>query len=89
MNLARTLDYAAERMPDAEAVVDGPLRMSYSRLRERVARLAGGLAALGVGRGDPVATVLKNRHENVELCWAWQWRQWPYISLLNRVSVHH
>lgn len=73
MNLARTLDYAAERMPEAEAVVDGPLRISYSRLRERVARLAGGMTGLGVGRGDPVATVLKNRHENVEMFWACQW----------------
>jgi len=81
VNLARTLHYAAERAPDAEAIVDGELRITYSRLRDRAARLAGGLAALGVGRGDPVATVLKNRHENVELFWACQWLGAQFLPL--------
>ncbi len=81
MNLARTLHYAAERTPDAEAVVDGETRIVYSVLRERAARLAGGLAALGVQPGDPVATVLKNRHENVELFWACQYLGAQFVPL--------
>ncbi|MCL1594077.1 MAG: AMP-binding protein [Actinomycetia bacterium] len=73
MNLAHTLHYAAERTPAAEALIDGELRITYSQLRDRAARLAGGLRALGVSPGDSVATLLKNRHENVEVFWACQW----------------
>ena len=40
VNLARTLLYAAERTPDAEALVDGDLRVTYAELRARAARLA-------------------------------------------------
>ena len=37
--------------------------ITWSQLRERVDALAGGLAALGVGRGDTVALLLSNRPE--------------------------
>jgi 2-furoate---CoA ligase len=81
MNLAHTLHYAAERTPDAEAVVDGDVRITYAQLRERAARVAGGLKALGVSRGESVATVLKNRHEHVELFWACQWLGARFLPL--------
>ncbi len=47
---------SVERDPDAEAVVelDGP-RVSYRALWDRSARVAGGLRAAGVRRGDRVA----------------------------------
>ncbi|MFE5483943.1 class I adenylate-forming enzyme family protein [Streptomyces sp. NPDC056527] len=42
--------------PEAEAVVElGGERLTYGRLWERAARVAGGLRARGVGRGDRVA----------------------------------
>lgn len=81
MNLARSLHYSAERTPDAEAVVEGDTRLSYAQLRHRAACLAGALARLGVGRQEVVATVLKNRRENVELFWACQWLGAVYMPL--------
>ena len=42
MNLASSLLYAAERNPEAEAVVEGETRLTYAELLDRVARLAGG-----------------------------------------------
>jgi long-chain acyl-CoA synthetase len=52
---------SVDRDPDAEAVVevDGP-RLTYRQLWEASARVAGGLRAAGVGRGDRVAIRLGN-----------------------------
>ena len=55
MNLALSLLYAAERTPDAEALVAEEERLTYADLRERAARIAAGLAARGVESGDRVA----------------------------------
>jgi 2-furoate---CoA ligase len=85
MNLALSLLTTAERTPDAEAVVDGDLRLTYADLRERAARLASGLARTGVARGDRVAAVAKNRHETVELFWACQWLGAVFVPLSHRV----
>ena len=86
MNLALSLLYAAERFPDAEAVVDGDARLTYPELRERAARLAAGLAGEGVERGYRVAAVLKNRRETVELLWACQWLGAVFVPLSWRGS---
>ena len=67
MNLARSLEYAAARHPEREAVVDGRVRLSFVELLERTARLAGALADLGLTRGERLAAVLRNRHETVSL----------------------
>src|SRR5581483_11725171 len=47
---------STDAAPDAEAIVelDGP-RVTYAELWDRAARVAGGLRAAGVGRGDRVA----------------------------------
>jgi long-chain acyl-CoA synthetase len=52
---------SVDRDPDAEAVVelDGP-RLTYRQLWDASARVAGGLRAAGVGRGDRVAIRLGN-----------------------------
>jgi 2-furoate---CoA ligase len=86
MNLARTLLYAAERNPHAEAVVDGEARLTYAELHERAARLAGGLAGLGMGRGDRLAVLLKNRAETVSLYWACQWLGAWFVPLNFRLG---
>jgi 2-furoate---CoA ligase len=86
VNLALSLLAAAERNPDAEALVEGDLRFSYRELRERAARLAGGLAALGVGRGDRVAGVLDNRHETAELFWASWWLGASFVPISYRIT---
>ena len=86
MNLALSLLSAAERHPDAEAVVEGDVRLTYADLRTRAAQIAGGLADLGVVRGDCVAAVVKCRHETVELYWACQWLGATFVPLSHRVS---
>ena len=73
MNFAEHLIGCAERHPDALALVDGDRRMTYAELLADAQRVAGGLAALGVGRGDRVAVALRNREETVVLWWATQW----------------
>lgn len=46
---------AGDRFGDAEAVVDGDLRLSFVELTARVRRAAGAIAALGVDKGDRIA----------------------------------
>jgi len=47
----------------ALASADGSLRLTWRQYGERVERLAGGLAALGVRRGDTVGLMMTNRPE--------------------------
>ncbi|GAA5052000.1 FadD3 family acyl-CoA ligase [Nocardia callitridis] len=54
---------AADRFGDAEAVVDGPLRLSFRELAERVRRAAGAFAAAGIDKGDRVALWAPNSAE--------------------------
>ena len=60
-SLVEMLRATVDRMPDKEAIVehDGE-RVSYRELWDRSARVAGGLKAEGVGRGDRVAIRLAN-----------------------------
>lgn len=51
-------------------MVVGRQRISWVELDERSGRLAGALAASGVRKGTPVAAMLDNGHEIVELGWA-------------------
>lgn len=53
--------------PDAEFVRCGSEWMTFAELDDRTDRLAAGLARLGVGAGDMVATILPNRIETVEI----------------------
>ena len=46
---------AADRFGDSEAVVDGPLRLSFTEVAHRVRCAAGAFAELGVEKGDRVA----------------------------------
>ena len=54
---------AGDRFGDAEAVVDGPLRLSFAELTDRIRRAAGAFAALGVEKGDRVAVWAPNSAE--------------------------
>lgn len=60
-SLAEMVLNAAEAYPNHEALVevDGP-RLTYRKLRDRAARVAGGLRAQGIRRGDRVAIRLGN-----------------------------
>ncbi|HET7522997.1 MAG TPA: FadD3 family acyl-CoA ligase [Acidimicrobiales bacterium] len=54
---------AADRFGDAEAVVDGPLRLSFNDVVERIRCAAGAFASLGVDKGDRVAIWAPNSAE--------------------------
>jgi long-chain acyl-CoA synthetase len=56
---------AVAARPEAEALIVGDLRLSYSALDERANRAAAGLAERGVGAGDRVGMLLSNRVEFV------------------------
>jgi acyl-CoA synthetase (AMP-forming)/AMP-acid ligase II len=55
------------------AVVEGSRALSYGALRGRVARLAGALRGRGVGVGDRVAVLSRNRGEYLEVFLAAAW----------------
>src|ERR1700759_4811328 len=46
---------AADRFGDAEAVVDGPLRLTFSEVVDRIRCAAGAFADLGIEKGERVA----------------------------------
>lgn len=58
--LGDQIDKTAARYPDHEAIIFNEQRISYGELRERVNKLAKGLLALGVQKGDKVALWLSN-----------------------------
>jgi len=57
---------AARRWPDKVAVRDGDVALTYADLDRRVSRLAAGLRALGLGRGERAAIIQENGHRYVE-----------------------
>src|SRR5215470_17420994 len=71
-DLGRTLLQSVERRPEALALVDGDLRLSYGEWHQEITRVAGGLAAMGLVRGDRLVSVLQNRAEGATLHWACQ-----------------
>lgn len=53
----------ADRFGDAEAVVDGDLRLTYTELVDRIRRAAGAFAEAGIGKGDRAALWAPNSAE--------------------------
>jgi HIP---CoA ligase len=51
---------AADRFGDAEAVVDGLLRLTFSQIVDRIRCAAGAFADLGIGKGERVAVWAPN-----------------------------
>jgi fatty-acyl-CoA synthase len=64
------LERQGELRPHKAALVEGASEVHYGALAHRVACLSGGLAELGVGRGDRVAILAPNRMEYVEVLFA-------------------
>jgi fatty-acyl-CoA synthase len=65
--VATAVEAQARLFPRRVAVTDGARGVTYAELVDRAARLAGVLAARGVGRGDRVAVSSENRLEMLEL----------------------
>jgi fatty-acyl-CoA synthase len=64
------VERSAEVFGDLPAVIHGARRYTWAQVRERSARLAAALRALGVGRGTTVSAMLPNTPEMVEAHYA-------------------
>jgi fatty-acyl-CoA synthase len=64
------VERSAEVFGDLPAVVHGARRYTWAQTRDRAARLAAALQALGVGRGSTVSAMLPNTPEMVEAHYA-------------------
>jgi len=71
-DLGRTFTSAVARRPDALAIVDGELRLTYQEWWQRIGCTAAALRGLGLGPGDHLVSVLQNRWEAATLHWASQ-----------------
>jgi HIP---CoA ligase len=60
----RIVELAAEKWPDAPAVVDGDLRLTFADLHRMVGRAAGAAMAAGISKGDRAAIWAPN---------SWEW----------------
>jgi len=68
--LGKLLERHARYRPEHTGVVVGDLRFTYRAFNDHVNRWANALTALGVARGDRVATILPNSLELVATYWA-------------------
>lgn len=70
VNLSAFIRYHAIRHPDRIAIVYGDQRITYGDFWDRIQRMAGWLAAQGIGVGDVVAVVMKNSAAFLEIAFA-------------------
>jgi len=60
------------RDPGALAIVDGARRLNYADWADEIHRVAAGLGAIGLNKGDHLVTALQNRLDAATLHWACQ-----------------
>jgi len=60
LNIANLLDQQALLVPAREAVVSGPLRLTYGQVQAAASQVAGGLRSLGLQAGDHIALSCPN-----------------------------
>ncbi|MBV9736364.1 MAG: AMP-binding protein [Acidisphaera sp.] len=72
LDLGTSFLASAARDPDALAVVDGEVRLTYAAWLEKIGSVVAGLDALGLRPGDHLLTLLQNRWEAATLHWACQ-----------------
>ncbi len=61
---------ARKLYPQREALVDGPLRLTYAELFDRCDRWSAALQRLGVKQGDRVVLIAPNTHAMLEAFYA-------------------
>ena len=83
---ASFLDRAAAVFAGRTAIIDGERRFTYRDMSGRCRRLAGALAALGVGREDRVAALCANSHVMLELHHAVPMAGAALVTLNTRLS---
>jgi 2-furoate---CoA ligase len=72
LDLGTSFLASVERDPDALAIVDGEMRLSYRQWYDKISALAAALRETGLKRGDHVLSAMQNRWENASLHWACQ-----------------
>ena len=72
LDLGRTFLQSVERSPNALALVDGDVQLTYAQWHRMILNVADGLRELGLQRGDRLLVVLQNRWEMATLHWAGQ-----------------
>jgi 2-furoate---CoA ligase len=72
LDLGRTFLQSVERSPNALALIDGDLQLTYVQWHRIILNVADGLRELGLVRGDRMLVVLQNRWEMATLHWACQ-----------------
>ena len=72
LDLGNSFLSSVERDPDALAIVDGSVRMTYAQWYRRVSAVVSGFDELGLMPGDHLATLLQNRWEAATIHWACQ-----------------
>ncbi len=70
MHLNYTLNRAVDLYGDKIGVIDGESRFTWKEFKERCLRFAGGLARLGLERGDRLAICALNSHKFLEAYYA-------------------
>jgi 2-furoate---CoA ligase len=71
-DLGRSFLGSVERSPNATAIVDGDIRLSYAQWMSRIGSVAGGLRSLGLRHGDHLLVVMQNSWQMATLHWACQ-----------------
>lgn len=87
IGLAGSLARAARDLPDHLAVIDGGRRLTWAEMIERVSRLAGAMAALGLKSGGRVVLLALNSHRSLESFYAACWAGGVIVPLNHRLSL--
>jgi 2-furoate---CoA ligase len=72
LDLGSSFLASVARDPQALAIVDGELRLTYAEWYKRISALVAGFDRLGLAPGDHLVTVLQNRWEAATIHWACQ-----------------
>jgi 2-furoate---CoA ligase len=72
LDLGQSFIGSVARDPQALAVADGALRLTYAQWYKRISALVAGFDSLGLQQGDHIVTALQNRWEAATLHWACQ-----------------
>ena len=85
--LTQPLKRAAQINPNGTATIDGACRRTWSEVRDRVARAAGMLRALGIEDGDRVAILASGSDRYFELHFAIPWAGAAIVPLNTRLAA--
>ena len=72
LDLGTSFLASVARDPDALAIVDGELRLTYDGWYRKISALVAGFDDLGLHPGDHLVTLLQNRWEAATIHWACQ-----------------